>query len=173
MQNAFTSLCATATIATSMLFPFSVKAEDVSADRIARLEARLLELESRLADTEQQTKEVKVLAASNSAGVSNSAILNNTATLDILAGSAWRNLRWTQAEQWAEVRRGISEAKVIELLGNPPRSVKSAKPRVDKVAYYETSIRDRSNSLRGKVSYRDGVVVAFQKPNFKAHQSAQ
>jgi hypothetical protein len=173
MQNAFSSLCAAAAIATSMLFPLSVNAEDVSADRIARLEARLLELESRLANTEQETKEVKVLAASNSAGVSNSAILNNTATLDILAGSAWRNLRWTQPEQWTEVRRGISEEKVIELLGSPPRSVKSAKPRVDKVAYYETSIRDRSNTLRGKVSYRGGKVIAVQKPDFKARKQAQ
>ena len=163
MQNAFSSLSAVAAIATSMLFPLSVNAEDLSAARIARLEARLLELESRLADTEQATKEVKVLAASNSAGVSQESVLSNRGTLDILAGSAWRNLRWTQPEQWVEVRRGISEEKVIELLGSPPRSVKSAKPRVDKVAYYETSIRDRSNLLRGKVSYKDGLVSCFPK----------
>jgi len=57
---------------------------------------------------------------------------------------------------------------VIELLGSPPRSVKSLKPRVDKVIYYETSIRDSSNSLRGKISFKDGIVIAVQKPNFKS-----
>jgi hypothetical protein len=141
---------------------------DADAARIARLEQRLLELEQRLADTEQETKEVKVLAASSSAGASNASILGNAATFDILAGSAWRNLRWTQEEQWLDVRPGISEENVIELLGSPPRSVKSLKPRVDKVIYYETSIRDSSNSLRGKISFKDGIVIAVQKPNFKS-----
>ena len=173
MRNTLSKACAAALVVTTSLLPFYVQAEDATVDRIARLEARLLELESRLADTEQETKEVKVLAASSNAGMSNGSILGNTATLDILAGSAWRNLRWTQAEQWTEVRRGISEEKVIELLGSAPRSVKSAKPRVDKVSYYETSIRDRSNSLRGKVSFRNGMVIAVQKPNFKSHKQAQ
>jgi hypothetical protein len=157
---------------TASLMPLHAQATDANADRIARLEARLIELESRLADTEQETKEVKVLAASGNVGASNASILGNTATFDILAGSAWRNLRWTQEEQWDGVRRGVSEATVIELLGNPPRSVKSVKPRVDKVSYYETSIRDRANSLRGKVSYRDGMVIAVQKPNFKSLKQA-
>lgn len=172
MRITLHNICSVALVVAAPFVSFQMQAEEVSAARIARLEARLLELESRLADTEQETKEVKVLAASNSAGVSNGSILGNTATLDILAGSAWRNLRWTQPEQWTEVRRGISEEKVIELLGSAPRSVKSAKPRVDKVSYYETSIRDRSNSLRGKVSFRDGMVIAVQKPNFKSHQQA-
>jgi hypothetical protein len=39
---------------------------------------------------------------------------------------------------------------------------------VDKVIYYETSIRDSSNSLRGKISFKDGIVIAVQKPNFKS-----
>jgi hypothetical protein len=40
------------------------------------------------------------------------------------------------------------------------------KPRVDKVMYYETSIRDRNNALRGKISLKDGKVVSFKKPLF-------
>ena len=154
--------------AVAVVLPLQSAFADADAARIARLEQRLLELEQRLADTEQETKEVKVLAASSSAGASNASILGNAATFDILAGSAWRNLRWTQEEQWLDVRPGITEETVIELLGSPPRSVKSLKPRVDKVIYYETSIRDSSNSLRGKISFKDGIVIAVQKPNFKS-----
>jgi outer membrane protein assembly factor BamE (lipoprotein component of BamABCDE complex) len=142
------------------------------ADRIARLEARLAELEARLSDNEQETKEVKVLAANSGAGTANNAsILGNAASFDILANSAWRNLRWTQEEQWAGIRKGITEEQVIELLGSPPRTVKSMKPRVDLVFYYETSIRDRSNALKGKISFKNGKVIAIQKPNFQTSKS--
>ena len=94
--------------------------------------------------------------------------MGNGATFDILAGSAWRNLRWTQEEQWAGVKRGVTEEKVIELLGYPPRSVDSLKPRVDKVYWYETSIRDTSTGMHGKVSFKRGRVVAVDLPNFSA-----
>ena len=134
-------------------------------------EARIVELESRLAEAEQETKEVKVLAA-NSAN-NESSILGNQKTFDILANSAWRNLRWTEEDQWTEVKPGVSMSKVIEALGSPPRSVDSLKPRVDEVFYYETSIRDDGNSLRGKVSFRKGKVLTVEKPNFKANKAAQ
>ncbi|CAA6676622.1 MULTISPECIES: hypothetical protein [unclassified Lentimonas] len=134
-------------------------------------EARIAELETRLAEAEQETKEVKVLAANSASN--ESSILGNKATFDILANSAWRNLRWTEEDQWAEIRPGVSMSKVIEALGSPPRSVDSLKPRVDEVFYYETSIRADKNALRGKVSFRGGKVLTVQKPNFKANKSAQ
>jgi hypothetical protein len=132
----------------------------------------MVELETRLAEAEQETKQVKALAATGG-NVSQASILGNAATFDILANSAWRNLRWTQAEQWEGVRPGISMAAVVEALGHPPRSVDSLKPRVDEVFYYETSIRDDGNALRGKVSFRKGTVLTVQKPNFKANKAAQ
>ena len=135
-------------------------------------EARMVELETRLAEAEQETKQVKALAATGG-NVSQASILGNAATFDILANSAWRNLRWTQAEQWEAVRPGVSMAAVVEALGHPPRSVDSLKPRVDEVFYYETSIRDDGNSLRGKISFRKGKVLTVQKPNFKANKAAQ
>lgn len=152
-------------------------AAGAEADRIARLEQRLLELEQRLAENEQDTKEVKVLASSSAAsaasGGNNASILGNAATFDILAGSAWRNLRWTQEEQWEGIQRGVTEEEVIERLGYPPRSVDSLKPRVDKVYYYETSIRDRSSGMRGKISFKKGRVIAVEKPDFSAKPAAQ
>jgi hypothetical protein len=147
----------------------SAAASTTEAERIARLEQRLLELEQRLAENEQDTKEVKVLASSAaSSGGNNASILGNAATFDILAGSAWRNLRWTQEEQWEGIRVGVTEEKVIELLGYPPRSVDSLKPRIDKVYWYETSLRDRSSAVRGKISFKNGKIVSFQKPDFSA-----
>ena len=144
-----------------------------TADQLVRLEKRLAELEARLAEAEQDTKEVKVLATAGAGNVGSSSVLANRATYDILANSAWRNLRWTQEEQWAGIRKGISEEKVVELLGAAPRSVKSLKPRVDKVLYYETSLRDDGNTLRGKISFKDGVVIAVSKPKFQAQKRAQ
>lgn len=151
-----------------LLFSLSAVAAEGEAARIAQLEQRLLELEARLADQEQATKEVKVLAASGAAtaGRISSAITANPLALDIMANSAWRNLRWTREGQWDGIRKGITEEKVVELLGKAPRSVKSLKPRVDKVLYYETSIGDRSSAMRGKISLREGLVVAVSKPTF-------
>jgi len=152
----------------------SVALAETDAERIADLEQRLLALEKRLASQEQETKEVKVMAASSAAsgGQASAVFKGNPLALDIMANSAWRNLRWTQEEQWAEVRKGISEEKVIELLGSPPRSLDSLKPRVDRVFWYETSLRDRSNALKGKISFKNGKVIAIKKPNFQAVKQA-
>ncbi|MFQ3223836.1 MAG: putative coiled-coil protein SlyX [Lentimonas sp.] len=192
MRITFTNALVATFLAVALLTPSFAADSDATEARMARMEARLVEmearlaaaekgpqpssnnvseariveLEARLADAEQETKEVKVLAATSHAGASSSHILGNTATYDILANSAWRNLRWTNEEQWVDVRPGISMEKVIELLGSPPRSVDSVKPRVDEVFYYETSIRDRTNALRGKVSFRKGKVLTVEKPNF-------
>ena len=197
MRITLPNACAVAFVATVLFTPTYAAAADAAADRMAQLEARLIamearlaaaekgpqaaksvsearmvELETRLAEAEQETKQVKALAATGG-NVSQASILGNAATFDILANSAWRNLRWTQAEQWEAVRPGISMAAVIEALGNPPRTVDSLKPRVDEVYYYETSIRDDGNALRGKVSFRKGTVLTVQKPNFKANKAAQ
>jgi hypothetical protein len=91
--------------------------------------------------------------------------------LDIMANSAWRNLRWTRSQQWTGVKAGVSEGTVIELLGKPPRSVKSLKPRIDKVFYYETSLGDQSSALSGAISFRDGIVVTVRPPNFQAQET--
>jgi|TARA_B110000093_G_scaffold178607_1_gene217432 uncharacterized coiled-coil protein SlyX len=196
MRIDLSNACAVALVATVLFTPIYATAADATAERMAQMEARLIamearlaaaekgpqaksvsearmvELETRLAEAEQETKQVKALAATGG-NVSQASILGNAATFDILANSAWRNLRWTQAEQWQAVRPGASLAAVVEALGHPPRSVDSLKPRVDEVFYYETSIRDDGNSLRGKVSFRKGQVLTVQKPNFKANKAAQ
>lgn len=166
MRIISTNVCALAALSLASITSLSA-ADSSDAERIARLEERLLQLEARLADTEQETKEVKVLASSAATTGGSASILGNQATFDIMANSAWRNLRWTQEEQWDGIRKGITERKVVELLGSPPRSVKSLKPRVDLVYWYETSLRDHANALKGKISFKDGRVIAVQEPNFQ------
>jgi hypothetical protein len=157
---------AVALLAPVLFAPLYSADVDVATDRLAQMEARLIAMEARLASAEQETKEVKALAATGG-NVPSSSILGRGAAFDIMANSAWRKLRWTQPEQWETVRPGVSEETVIDALGPPPRSVKSLKPRVDKVFYYETSIRDKGNSLRGQISFHKGQVLTVQKPNFQ------
>ncbi|MFW5873852.1 MAG: hypothetical protein ACOCVJ_00440 [Verrucomicrobiota bacterium] len=166
----FRNICATALIAGVFACPLQAEEVTVSSEQLDRMEQRLAELEARLEEQERENKETRALAGSGAAGGGRSggSILGNNLTYDILADSAWRNLRWTQEEQWEGIRKGTSEEKVIELLGSPPRSLESLKPRIDKVFWYETSLRSRSDALRGKISFKDGKVVYIDKPNFKA-----
>lgn len=134
--------------------------------RITDLEARILVLESRLSTSEAELKTVqRVTDTVQAAGEM------NQSSFDILKNSAWRTLRWTRPEQWEGIRVGISEERVIELLGEAPRSVKSLKPRVDRVLYYETSLGDQKNALSGKISFYEGAVIAVRSPNFRAQET--
>ncbi|MGC6455707.1 MAG: hypothetical protein ACON39_06260 [Coraliomargaritaceae bacterium] len=136
------------------------------AAKIAELEKRLADMEERLSDTEQETKEAKVLATNVGGAASGEAGIIRSAALDILSNRAWRNLRWTQEEQWEGIEKGTSIDTVVEQLGYPPRTVKSLKPRVDLVYFYETSLRDSVNGVRGKIAFKDGVVTTVTKPDF-------
>lgn len=140
--------------------------EEEMAAQIAALEKRLAQLESRLSVNEQKTKEAKVLASSSAAG-SGAA---GRGALGVLSNSAWRNFRWTEAKQWETVVNGASIEQVEDALGKPPRTVKSLKPRVDLVYYYETSIGDK-HGLGGKVSFWKGKVIAVTKPDFSKNLS--
>ena len=166
MRITYFNTFAIALLAPVLFAPLCAADSAATADRLAQMEARLIAMEARLAEAEQETKEVKALAATGG-NVPSSSILGRGAAFDIMANSAWRKLRWTQPEQWEAIRPGVSEEIVIDALGSPPRSVKSLKPRVDKVFYYETNILDRSNSLRGQISFYKGQVKTIQKPNFQ------
>ena len=173
------------------------------------LERRVAQLEARLANTEQATREIKkskeaqaikavktvnrcnecaappaelgcgstsgstLGPTANSGSVTGSATgdvspqgVHRGASLDLLAKRAWRNLRWTQKNQWDGIEKGTSIETVVEKLGVPPRTVKSLKPRVDLVYFYETSLRDSVNGVRGKIAFKDGVVTTVAKPDF-------
>ena len=162
--------CATSALLVVSAVPsVSAASEEEMAAKLALMEKRLAQLESRLSDNEQKTKEVKVLAA-NSGSNANRGILGSGATLDILSNSAWRNLRWTQEDQWKTVVKGATLEQVQDALGKPPRTVKSLRPQVDLVYFYETSIGDK-HGLNGKVSFRKDKVIAVIKPDFSKNNA--
>ena len=157
-------LCASSVLLVVSTVPtVSAASEEEMAAKLALMEKRLAQLESRLSDNEQKTKEVKVLATNT--GASNRSILGGGATAEILSNSAWRNLRWTQEDQWKTVVKGATLEQVQDALGKPPRTVKSLRPQVDLVYFYETSIGDKQG-LNGKVSFRKDKVIAVIKPDF-------
>jgi len=162
--------CATSALLVVSTVPnLSAASEEEMAAKLALMEKRLAQLESRLSDNEQKTKEVKVLAA-NSGSNANRGILGSGATLDILSNSAWRNLRWTQEDQWKTVVKGATLEQVNDALGKPPRTVKSLRPQVDLVYFYETSLGDK-HGLHGKVSFRKDKVIAVIKPDFSKNNA--
>ena len=164
--------CATSALLVVSAVPsVSAASEEEMAAKLALMEKRLAQLESRLSDNEQKTKEVKVLAA-NSGSNANRGILGSGATLDILSNSAWRNLRWTQEDQWKTVVKGATLEEVNDALGKPPRTVKSLRPQVDLVYFYETSIGDK-HGLNGKVSFRKDKVIAVIKPDFSKNNAGR
>jgi len=164
--------CATSALLVVSTVPsVSAASEEEMAAKLALMEKRLAQLESRLSDNEQKTKEVKVLAA-NSGSNANRGILGSGATLDILSNSAWRNLRWTQEDQWKTVVKGATLEQVTDALGKPPRTIKSLRPQVDLVYFYETSIGDK-HGLNGKVSFRKDKVIAVIKPDFSKNNAGR
>ena len=161
-----TRQCLLAAAAAALSIPsLSAASEEEMAAQIAALEKRLAQLESRLSVNEKKTKEAKVLATNTS-----NAAAGNNATLNILSNNAWRNLRWTEADQWKTVVNGVSIAQVEDALGKPPRTVKSLKPQIDLVYFYETSIGQK-DGLYGKVAFRKGKVIAVTKPDFSKNLS--
>jgi hypothetical protein len=134
-------------------------------DRITILEARLAELEVRLSEAEQRAK-VAEQTAIQSALQAEEARKDN-ATGKVPKSSIHDSLLWTHKKQWHEIKPGVSIEKVIELLGPPPRSLDSLKPRVDKVFFYQTKFQKSPGSLHGKISFRKGKVLAVEKPDFE------
>ncbi|MGB2091831.1 MAG: hypothetical protein ACPH2J_08045 [Akkermansiaceae bacterium] len=161
-----TRKCLLAAAVAALSMPsLSAASEEEMAAQIAALEKRLAQLESRLSVNEMKTKEAKVLATNTS-----NAAAGNNATLNILSNSAWRNLRWTDADQWKTVVNGASIAHVEDALGKPPRTVKSLKPQIDLVYFYETSIGQK-DGLYGKIAFRKGKVIAVTQPDFSKNLS--
>jgi hypothetical protein len=131
-------------------------------ESVDALKKRLAAMEARMAALEKKP------APSYSSNRGSSSI--SPAAMDILTKSAWRDLRWTEQKQWDNLRHGMSIQEVVELLGRPPRSVKSLKPKIDLVYFYEASLLDSSSTIKGKVSFKNGVVVDFQTPDFQSVQ---
>jgi hypothetical protein len=166
---AFTTL--PASLATSVEATTVDAVSAARADRIAYLEARLSELEAGLSGNEATPPTVDVLAAPISDDQARSMTRANATTVDRLSDGVLPDLRWTQPVLWDVLQPGLSRKKVIEQLGRPARALNSFRPYVDWVYFYQASPRAAKKSLRGKISFRNDVVIAVERPNFKMLQS--
>lgn len=127
---------------------------------VNELKIRIENLESRLAQYERVESISKPPIARM-----------QTSGMHLAEENAWRKYRWTDPAQWAQIKIGVSESEVIDALGEPPRWVQSMKPRVDTVYFYEIRGRFKGAKLKGYVSFKNGVVVDFHKPNFSNFHS--
>ncbi|MDA0848996.1 MAG: hypothetical protein O2827_04495 [Verrucomicrobia bacterium] len=127
---------------------------------VNELKIRIANLESRLAQYERVESISKPPLARM-----------QTSGMHLAEENAWRKYRWTDPAQWAQIKIGVTESEVIDALGEPPRWVQSMKPRVDTVYFYEIRGRFKGAKLKGYVSFKNGVVVDFQKPNFSNFHS--
>ncbi|CAI8274382.1 MAG: Uncharacterised protein [Puniceicoccaceae bacterium MED-G32] len=149
-------------------------AQPASSDSVAELVNAVNELKIRIANCEarlaqyERVESIPIPRTPDSSG--------QIAGMHLAKENAWRKYRWTDPAQWAQITKGISQSEVIDALGNPPRWIQSMKPRVDMVYFYEIGGRftgsKKGFNLKGQVSFKDNLVVAFKKPDFSNFHSS-
>lgn len=180
----------------SMAVPLAVIFADntqTDKDRIACLEARLLKLEARLSEIEENAallvsdpsakpidesearlacieKEADLLrqqsAKKNVFTTDNSRPIPADLPGKVLEDNTVHHPKWMKAELWVEIQPEMSMEQVIERLGPPSRTLQSLKPLVDEVFYYQFGLRKSTDFLQGKISFRKDKVISVEKPDF-------
>ena len=89
-----------------------------------------------------------------------------------IADAVWEQKRkvdhsWYRQDLWDSITVGISEEKVVQILGKPSRIEPSLNKRIDRVLIYE--IRSgllTKRKIKGIVKSRKGKIVFVEKPPF-------
>lgn len=142
-----------------------------NTDSVAELVNSINDLEIRIANLESRLEQYERVEHNSMPHSAMPNSKNEFGRMHLAKEHAWRKYRWTDSAQWSQIKKGISKAAVVDALGNPPRWVKSMKPRVDMVYFYEMGGRFTVSKLKGQVSFKDDMVVAFQKPDFSNFNS--
>lgn len=157
--------------AAGLLLPVVLSGQSVE-ERLAALEEKIAVLENRVVTAEAETSEAleRAEAAESRAEQAETSRKEKGSwvsmdTLNPFVRHAWVNEAWTRPEPWQQVRKGQTEAEVIDILGEPTRTVDSLKPKTDMVFFYEGRIRDAK--INGKISFRRGRVKSIKQPNFE------
>ena len=133
------------------------------------LEEEIASIKKRLSAIEAQLSSIK-----NTKKITNNNQVDreNTSFVSKVADAVWEQKRqgdhtWYRKNLWDAVKVGISEEKVVEILGKPTRIEPSLNKRIDQVLIYE--IRSgllTKSKIQGIVKSRKGKVVFVQKPLF-------
>ena len=148
-------------VSLSLFTLLSAHAQTVE-ERMADLEARVAALEARLSDAEAESAQVKERVEAAEAEKDDWISFDN---LNPFVRHAWVNEAWTRPEPWQGVKNGQTPEEVEKILGQPTRTVRSLKPKVDLVYFYEGNIQ--GHKIRGKVSFRKDSVVSVNVPTFE------
>ena len=148
-------------------------AQPAPSDSVAELVNAVNELKIRIANCEARLEQYERVESNS---MPQASFREPFAGMHLAQKNAWRKYRWTDPAQWAQIKKGISQSAVLKALGNPPRWVESMKPSIDTVYFYEIGGRFKGGkkgaNLKGKVSFKKGLVVNFQKPDFSNFHSS-
>lgn len=143
-------------VLTAGLNPACARADDAS--RISRLESELQQLRIRL---DAQDRRIQRLEEQLKARGGAQAPGTITGRREIRpATEATGPLPWHSPAPWAQIRKGMTEAEVTEILGEPT-SVESAGSL--KTLFYRGTAAGRG-AVSGHVNLRDGRVLAVNPP---------
>lgn len=66
--------------------------------------------------------------------------------------------KWTEADNWKLIKEGMLEEEVIEILGEPNRTLETLKKHIDHFLIYRGYINNQTLKIQGRVKiYRDKV----------------
>ena len=71
---------------------------------------------------------------------------------------------WMDMAKWAPIRKGLTPAEVVEILGDPTLDEPSLHRRIDFVYTYQGRRPATNKRIVGKVRFRKGVVVDVEPP---------
>jgi hypothetical protein len=131
-------MCALATAQTR-----DSRVDDLTKE-VAQLKRRIADQDARIAELERAVKSLQLAAAPLPAPIPS------------------ETPAWHRPSNWTQIKKGMSEAQVVEILG-PPTSVDSS---IDKRILLYTPDSSSTSTLQGSVTLVDDRVIAMTPPAF-------
>ncbi|MGB0793413.1 MAG: hypothetical protein ACPGTR_07735 [Opitutales bacterium] len=129
------------------------------AARVAQLEARLNAVQTQPLDTIAQ--EVLAAMPEQAKGEAN---LIETVVAAVKQREQEVKFPWMDGAKWAPLRKGLSPAEVVALLGEPTLDEPSLHRRIDFVYTYQGRRPATHQWVEGKLRFYKGVVVDVEPP---------
>jgi hypothetical protein len=133
--------------------------------QVARLEQEVRQLQREVLNLSQLVSELRTRVERSAYATAPPAPVPPRATNESTRAAAANqaDARWVDAGQWRQLRPGMSELEIIELLG-PPTSMRAQDG--ERVLLYALEIGN-SGFLAGSVTLRDRAAVSIETPTLK------
>ena len=135
---------------------------------LKKLNANLERLEQRLDDIDQRVDAVETvnaatIASAQTAGPPNPTLIDRMVEA-VQAREESIRYPWMDTEIWSQVKKGMSEEEVGDILGEPTLDDPSLYKRIDKVHTYRGRRPMTGELVLGKVKYYRSKVVSIETP---------